>query len=826
MLIDYVPKFLTALLFRSFEAREAFLAQVEELRNKYPRRPLAFVLSNSGVVEFLALRLFFQERYGKSFELRLATRLPGFFIEKPENTFRHIAAFLRLSERPPSRIRRCSEELKEGRPVLLNFEGSERRQAFEASQGEKDLAYLSLHNSDLILVPVSFVWRRKRLTIDGERGLSERLLKGLISPWTLILGDPYQPTGLRKVLIMLRQYANSTLRLTEEFDISSFNPKVLRRKILMTLLREKKTILGPAHPATKMVSESILRNPKFQQLVEDLAAEKDVSTLSLYKQAEHYFFEMAARYSYFVIEIGVWVLAKVFSTIFEGITMRDSDFEKLREYSRQGPIVFVPCHRSYVDFLLLSYVLYTKSLAPPHVAAGLNMNFWPVGRFFRGGGAFFIRRSFRGNVLYAEVLRRYIATLLDNGINLEFFLEGARSRNGKLAPPKFGMLKMIVESRIEELIQSKVNFVPVSIVYDRVTEDQAHRRELEGGEKVQESVIGVVKSSRVLFRKYGKVHLRFAEAIPLDPWIEKQIGEGVHSLDTRRLGTQKLAFEICHRINSEIPLTSVGLVAAVLLTKPDSQMTRSELEQWLTLIQKDILAHKIPLTPDLEADFMKACRRGMARMLDDKIIEKVHGGDKSISLRISPKQRIAALYYKNAVFHAFLSSAIGEISRGQIEESLELRGLLQFEFFFPDKEIYVRQITHQKHENHHGLYALMLDDVLENILLGLSALIHSQGLWLDAKEWRNRLMKFGKSSLQSRLALRSEAVNTQSFGAFIELAQNKGWLKKNNSPSIQQKNLLTPTLPAEIVAVQERIIAYKRRLPHWEQLVQKNGIRT
>ena len=191
----------------------------------------------------------------------------------------------------------------------------------------------------------------------------------------------------------------------------------------------------------------------------------------------------------------------------------------MRAASKEGALLFIPSHKSYVDFLILSYLLFRKDLLPPHVAAGINLNFWPIGSMFKGAGAYFIRRSFRGNLVYQEVLRRYIAELLQNKINMEFFIEGQRSRSGKLAPPKFGMLKMIVDSYLEGHISEKVFIVPTSICYDRVTEERAHKRELEGGEKVQETAVGLLRAIKVLFKNFGRVHVRMADPISMTDLI-------------------------------------------------------------------------------------------------------------------------------------------------------------------------------------------------------------------------------------------------------------------------------------------------------------------
>jgi glycerol-3-phosphate O-acyltransferase len=816
-----LPRSLVDLLFRSFEAREAFVAKVTEIRDRHPNRPLAFALSGGGLFEFLALRLFMLDRFGPSFELGVATRLPTIYMESLGTIFRRVASFFGLAKKPPSRILACSRELSAGRPVLLFFGEADRESAFQAPRSEKDLAYLAQQNPDLLIIPVVFIWRRaQRVERDYGNIPGSQLVKRVaeFSPWSLLLGDPYHPTGLRKLAIMLRQYGRSTLRLLEPMEISSWPPKALRRRILMEITQEKRTILGPAYRSPKLIGESILRDPGFQNAVRSMSAEEGVDELQLLKRAGKYFVEISAKYSFFVIETMGFVLDLILSTIYEDVTLREEDFEKLRAAAREGPLVILPCHRSYFDFLLVSYIMFRHDLLPPHIAAGINMNFWPFGRMFRGAGAFFIRRSFRGNRLYSEVLRRYVASLLSNRFNVEFFIEGARSRSGKLSPPKYGMLKMIMDSYSDGLITEKIRVVPVSLSYDRVTESRSHKRELEGGEKVQEDVFKIITAGpRVLMKRYGKVHIRFADPISLEEWTEKHVGgESAGDSHIRRLATQKLAFEVCHRINSETPLTGTGLLCAVLLAKPGCAMAKTELEQWLTRMRADLELMNIPLNPDLKDDYLKTCRRALARLLDEKIVERYHL-DHGVGLRIPHKQRVAALYYKNSAIHALLIPGIAGIAQRHAEQSLELRGLLQFEFFFAEKEAFMAQVSHLNPKLMCDFYALMFDDVLENIQIGAAGLLANKGLWLDTKEWRNRLMKFARTKALESSIQRLESINTQSFGAFIEMAQNRAWLKV--SPN--QDNLFGPARPEDLINLQNNIRAYRTRMASWDELKSK-----
>ncbi len=819
VIVPLVPRKLADLLFRSFDAKDAFVAQVDEVRRTYPSRPLAFAIVSGGFIEFLAIRRFLSERFGSDFAPQYASRMPALLVEPVGLILRRIASFFGLASKVPSRIFLCSQDLKAGRSVLLNFETLDRKRLYETPWGERDIAYLQEHNPDLIIVPVVIIWRRKRRKEAGGVGsLPTKIVKGIAAPfgsvWNLFLGDPFQPKGLRKIAIMLRQYSRSTLRTIDPVEINQNSARSVRRRIMSSIAQEKKVIIGPVYKSTRLIGEDVLRNHGFLKFVENLAAAENTAESTLFRRAEAYFREMSARYSYFVVEASCFFLTKIFSTIFDEITSEEEDFQKLRANGKEGSIVFMPCHKSYVDFLLLSHLLFTKEINPPHIAAGINMNFWPMGHVFKGGGGFFIRRTFRGNLLYGEVLRRYIAALLANRINLEFFVEGARSRTGKLAPPKYGILKMITDSKFDGLIQEKIIIQPVSISYDRVTEDRAHKRELEGGEKVQETALGVVKSGRVLFRSYGKVHVRFGEAFSFDDWMKDLVGEGTQSHDTRKLAIQKMAFEVLHRINRVTPLTSTGLVCLVLLAKPGAALPASELEALLLRVKDDVAKLGGQLTRDLQLNFADECRKAIKSLLRDGILEEYRSTNDSLGYRVPHKQRVAALYYKNSAVHAFVDAAMAGIAGRDTQDILNLRTLLRFEYFFAERETSVKRIRAVPSEALTGLYAFILDDNLETIQLGLMALLEMRDETLSEKEWKNRLMAFGRAKSLESAVLRLESVNTQSFAAFLELAKNLDWIAK-----VKNAKGDDALKTSDIASIEEHLVkvrSFRQRIGTWD----------
>ena len=821
MLTDGLPAPIERFLYRNFSAGPLFVKQVQEIRREIGGKPLVFAIPGAGVVEFWVLRHFLKSAYGDSYAPRYATRVWGIFAEPFRLNLRRAASAVGLAKKV-SRIDVCSQELAKGRCIVLNLENKDRRKPFETPTGEQEIAYLQSQHPDVCIVPTTFVWQRRRiLEKEIPSNMPKRLWNFLWSPlialWNMTLGNPFVPHFQRKIALLSLGYRHTTLRASPVIKMDNGeSPKSARRKILMAVQQERKVVLGPTFRSTRFIGETVFRDPNLHATIEAYAEQHGKPPLFYLKKSQKYFKEMAANYSYFVVDLFSWFLKKVFGNIFEGLTIKESDFEKLRIASKEGPLVFVPTHKSYVDFLMLSHLMQEKQIAPPHIIAGINLNFWPFGSIAKRGGAIFIRRSFKDKPLYGEVLRRYINALLSNKINLEFFIEGARSRNGKLAPPKFGILKMITDNYLAGNLQEKVRFVPMSIIYDRVTEDGAHRKELEGGDKVPESFSGLFKATKVLLKNFGKVHVRIGDPIAIEDWAAKEVGEDKQSTNINRLAVQKLAFEICHRINAASPITSVGIVCATMLLKPDAKWTRSEFEIVLMLLQTDLKSENIPMSPELEENFMHACRRALVRLIDDKMIEKFYNQDGGIGYQVSQKQRLGVFYYKNSAIHGLLNFAIAglcQIEGTEVDNQdlMRLRALLQFEFFFSEKDLFVDSIHSLAERVDCAPYAFLLDDYLETIEIGIKCLIDMQDLILGKKEWHSRLMKKGKVFLAEGHVKRAESINTQAFKAFLELAQNREYFKAAQTGD----ELMKPATPAKLSGDLEFIRRLRAKIKTW-----------
>ena len=286
--------------------------------------------------------------------------------------------------------------------------------------------------------------------------------------------------------------------------------------------------------------------------------------------------EMAAKQNKRIVRGFATMLDRVFNTMFAGLDAQPEELETLREAARRGPLIFCPSHRSHVDYLVLSYVLVSAGMIPPLVAAGENMNIFPLGTMFRGGGAFYIRRSFREDPLYRATFAAYLRHLLLAGVSIEFFPEGTRSRTGKCMPPRFGMVSAVLDAyQAAPRALSTAAFIPVDITYEKVPEIDAHLAERDGAKKKKESSLDLLKLPRLLTNEFGKVSVRFGAPIQIGAFLEQEDADLDQSEEKRRF-TSRLAYKILGGIAQASEVSATGLVAGVLLAAEERAVAPHE----------------------------------------------------------------------------------------------------------------------------------------------------------------------------------------------------------------------------------------------------------
>jgi glycerol-3-phosphate O-acyltransferase len=334
--------------------------------------------------------------------------------------------------------------------------------------------------------------------------------------------------------------------------------------------------------------------------------------------------------------------------------------DRLKQDAPGFEVVYVPCHRSHMDYLLLSYLMYTRGIVPPHIAAGINLNLPVIGTVLRKGGAFFLRRSIRGNALYSAVFSEYLAQLVSGGYSIEYFIEGGRSRTGRLLPPKGGMIAMTVRAFLRQPTRP-VLFQPVYIGYEKLMEGRSYLDELTGKPKQKESIWQLVTGiPRVLRSNYGQVVVNFGEPIRLGDVLAESAPEwtGTPLRDDEKPAwlaptVDMLAQRIQVNINRAADVNPINLLALALLSTPKHAMAEADLLAQITLSKRVLdelpYSDRVTVTPHTPAEIVAHGEEiGVLRRTAHPL------GD---VLAVDAEQAVLLSYFRNNVLHLFTAAA-------------------------------------------------------------------------------------------------------------------------------------------------------------------------
>jgi glycerol-3-phosphate O-acyltransferase len=473
----------------------------------------------------------------------------------------------------------------------------------------------------------------------------------------------------------------------------------LRFELSGRIERERRVLLGPPRKSARRLCEEVLRSRGVNEAVARVAAQTGTPAAQLQRRARRLLGEIAANMQPWVLHSFRLLLRQVFSRIYEGIDVDVAGIEKVRAAARKGPLILCPCHRSHVDYLVLSCAFYDHELVPPHIAAGVNLSFFPAGPIFRRGGAFFLRRTFRGDELYAAVFGAYVRKLLREGHSIEFFIEGTRSRTGKLLPPRTGLLDIIAEAVLDGALKD-VQVVPISLGYDKVIEERSYAREQAGAEKRPEDVGALLRAGRVLGARYGRLDIEFDDPFDLGAALVQAGAQSGSGPEVRRAAVRRIAYRIMCGIGRVTPVTPTALVAAALLARGRREVTREELLAACGLLAQRARLHGARFERTVVGEDGPG---GLRLAALDHTLDQL-GRDQHVEIRGArgeetyglPDERRGALdYYKNGALHfwsdeSLLALAIlglGAPSRDALcARVLELSRLLKYELVFRQQD--------------------------------------------------------------------------------------------------------------------------------------------
>ena len=565
---------------------------------------------------------------------------------------------------------------------------------------EDNLSAVLEREDDPYLIPLRVVWMAPEKNGRRSVGWSDAFRPG----------DPRDPYWLRAKLIRtfrpgrVRLIAASGAHVEEmrlAFEKSNEIDGLARfvtRRAWRTLDRGERRVRGNRYKIPRFVPEAILSRGEFASAVDRWADEAGTERDQAHKDAERYLNEIAATHSPYVIDLIANAIHALYTQGYGSIQYPPEDVSRIAELSADHPIVFLPSHRSNLDRLSLQFMLWENDLPPNHTAGGINLNFFPIGPLLRRTGVFFIRRTFRDNELYKIVLRSYLDYLVEKRFPLEWYMEGGRSRSGRLNPARFGMLHYVVDAHRRGK-SDDIFLIPVSIAYDQIQDVPDYAREAEGRSKESESIGWLVKAVRSLRQRYGDIYIRFGEPVSVASVVGTIPEDAEDSI-----GLRKLAFEVMYRIGRATPFTPVSVVSIALLAARGKAKTAEELAEDCARIRRFITSRHLELTESVDLTDPSQVTAVLAELANHGNVSSHEALGRTVYW-LDDTQMIRISYYRNVVVHFFMNRAIAEMALAAAleegkrdtefvtEKMLEIRDVLKFEFYFPEKSEFLKEVT-------------------------------------------------------------------------------------------------------------------------------------
>ena len=449
--------------------------------------------------------------------------------------------------------------------------------------------------------------------------------------------------------------------ILDHIDLSD---KLMAKKLKLTLLskmdKAEKLFHGPALKSYTHMQNDTLEDHELKTAILKISKKTGISKYKYKKKCKRYYKEIAAKFDMDITRFMDSFLGLIWKKIYEGLSFELNDIKNLRKASVKGPLVIITSHKSHVDYLVMSQILYHGGLIPPHIAAGSNLSFFPVGNILRKGGAYFIRRTFKRNSIYGAVVQAYLKRLFKEGFTQEFFIEGSRSRTGKTLMPKYGLITMMTNALTVAEIQNAI-FIPASISYEKLLESQSYKKELQGEQKIKESLLKVLSSLKILKKRYGKVFVTFDKPIEFKKFlIEQNFNPAKASKEERRKLIKIFAYKIVYGINRCSMITPTAVVVLALFGAKRRTLSKILLIAYVNKIIQHIERSSgefARFTPGLKNDTKSQINRALDLMISDKLINVEKAGER-IYYRISEDSALSLEYYKNNIIHNFVQDSI------------------------------------------------------------------------------------------------------------------------------------------------------------------------
>ncbi|MBN1471872.1 MAG: 1-acyl-sn-glycerol-3-phosphate acyltransferase, partial [Syntrophaceae bacterium] len=626
--------------------------------------------------------------------------------------------------------------------------------------------------------------------------------------------------------VKLSEYLNTTKSVSPDAMV-----RELRGELIDRIDKEKTAIVGPVLKSREELIGMILSDESIKKFVTEYAEKEKKDKIKIKKEARRYLYEIAADYSDTFIAIWKKVLGWLWNDIYDGLSIDKEGLTKIRNISKNMPFVIIPCHRSHIDYLLIHYVFYTNNIQLPFIAAGSNLSFFPMGYIFRKSGAFFLRRSFRGNKVYSEVFSKYLATLLKEGLPLEFFIEGGRSRTGKMVVPKYGLLSMVIQAYQEKYCDD-LAMIPVYIGYDRVIEEKSYLKELAGESKTPENTAEIIKTGKILTKRFGRVYVNIGEPMIMKDYLasqDKPIEQ--MSLEERQSLYRKIGYELVLEINKVAVVTPFSLIAAVILSHDRRGISHNELLDNLNEFYEYLSVKKVKFAETF-ANREKAINEAINMFVQQGFISKIEAEEdeaeemQEVVYSLKEEKRLNLEYYKNNILHFFIPLCFVATSMIKSNEDLIslqrimgdfkfLKKILWNEFIFDeykDDAEEVNEVLAYLHERKmissvekdeqvfieikgKGTkklkpFADLIHNYLESSWIVIRACLYLKKNPLNKKDWLKKIMTLGDRMYRKGEVLRREALSQANYTNVILFLEDAELIMTVKDEKADKKEIL------------------------------------
>ncbi|MCH1610218.1 MAG: 1-acyl-sn-glycerol-3-phosphate acyltransferase [Luminiphilus sp.] len=482
--------------------------------------------------------------------------------------------------------------------------------------------------------------------------------------------------------------------LSAEVQREEFAVFIARQAAVVLDIAERQ-LIGGRYKVPRYVHQSIRSNRAFKSGLRTIANEAQRSSKEVRSEANEYLREMISIPTRFWLDVWAKLCEVCLGLGYDKTLQYDpADLERIRKIVRQYPSALLWTHKTYIDGFVVPKILFDNNFPMPHFFGGANLNIPILGFFLRRAGAIFIRRSFQDNEVYKLSLKQYIGYLMEKRFPMTWSFEGTRSRLGKLMPPKYGLLKYVLEGA-HHADSRDIHIIPVSVSYDLVRDAEEYAREQSGTPKAPESVGWLVRYIKSLARPMGRIHVDFGEPVRLDSAPDPD----------DQLAISKIAFQVAVEANRVTPATFPAAVSTALLGAFPRALTEPEIVREVSTMTQWATSRGIRLSPDFNLNFADDMAGLLANMIKEGIITRFEGGPETV-YGIAEGQAPIASFYRNTVVHFFLTRAVAELALLAVSEQRqtvatldhfwaevrELRDLFKFEFFYPDTQEFEQQI--------------------------------------------------------------------------------------------------------------------------------------